>query len=60
MFTRMDANNDGKLTKDELRGPLADRFSEIDTNKDGSISKEELMAAPRPQRGQRPRGGGGK
>ena len=63
MFTRMDANKDGKLSKDELRGPMVDRFDTIDTNKDGSISLEELKAAPRPQRGQRgqrPNGGGGK
>lgn len=60
MFTRMDVNKDGKLTKDELRGPMVDRFEVIDTNKDGSISLEELKAAPRPQRGQRPNGGGGK
>lgn len=62
MFTRMDVNKDGKLTKDELRGPMVDRFDMIDTNKDGSISLEELKAAPRPQRGQRgqrPNGGGG-
>lgn len=38
----MDANKDGKLSKDEVKGPLSDEFSEIDKNKDGFISKEEL------------------
>ena len=59
MFTRMDANSDGKISKDELRGPMAEKFDEIDTDNSGFISKEELMKAPRPQRGQRPNRGGG-
>ena len=59
----MDANSDGKISKNELRGPMVEKFDMIDTNKDGSISLEELKAAPRPQRGQRgqrPSGGGGR
>ena len=42
LMRQMDANKDGKLSKDEVKGPLSDQFSEIDTNKDGFISKEEL------------------
>lgn len=57
MFTKLDINKDGRLTKDEVKGPLAERFEAIDTNKDGFISKAEMENAPRPQRGQRPGGG---
>lgn len=62
ILTEMDANNDGKLSKDEVKGPLLDQFSKIDTNEDNFISKEELENAPKPQRrgsqgGGRQRGG---
>lgn len=55
-FARLDVNNDGKLSKEEMKGPLAEKFDLIDTDKDGFISKEELEKSPRPQRGGR--GGG--
>jgi Ca2+-binding EF-hand superfamily protein len=51
MFAQMDINSDGKLSKDEIKGPLAEKFTEIDTDKDGFISKEELKNAPKPERG---------
>ena len=57
MFAQMDANNDGKLSKDEAKGPLSEKFSEIDTNSDGFISKEELKNAPKPERGGQRQGG---
>lgn len=50
MFTQMDANKDGKLSKDEVNGPLKENFSKIDTNSDGYISKEELKNMPKPER----------
>lgn len=56
MFTKMDANKDGKLSKEEVKGPLSEKFTEIDTNKDGFLSKEELKNAPKPER-QGPPGG---
>jgi hypothetical protein len=41
-----DANGDGKLSKDELPPPLADRlFERADTNKDGFIDRSELETA---------------
>lgn len=40
---RMDANKDGKIQRDEFRGP-AERFDAADTDKDGVLSKEELAA----------------
>lgn len=47
----MDTNNDGKLSKSEVKGPIANDFDSIDTNGDGYISKEEFEAAPKPERG---------
>lgn len=46
----MDTNEDGKLSKDEVKGPLKDDFSKIDTNEDGFLSKEEIENAPKPKR----------
>ncbi len=44
VFKRLDANSDGQLTKDELPGPLKERFEFVDTDGDGQISKKELTA----------------
>lgn len=51
MLAQMDVNKDGKLSKDEVKGPLQENFSKIDTNDDDFISKEELENAPKPERG---------
>lgn len=42
-FNRMDKNNDGKISKSEVRGPLENRFDRLDTNGDGYLSKEEFL-----------------
>ncbi|MDF1859915.1 MAG: hypothetical protein P1U87_06850 [Verrucomicrobiales bacterium] len=42
IFTRMDANSDGSISRDEARGPMTERFDQIDTNEDGILKKEEL------------------
>jgi len=55
-FVRMlDRNRDGKLSRDEMRGPMSaappflDRLFEMgDTNKDGGLSLEEIKALPVP------------
>ena len=57
MLSRMDANKDGKLSKEEVRGQLLTNFATIDTNSDGFISAAELEKAPKPE-GQRPGQGG--
>ena len=43
-FARVDANGDGKLSKEETgRLPaIADRFVELDKNKDGFLSLDEF------------------
>lgn len=48
LISQMDSDNDGKLSKTEVKGPLQNDFSKIDTNDDGFISKEELEKAPKP------------
>ncbi|CAM4294757.1 EF-hand domain-containing protein [Zobellia nedashkovskayae] len=53
IFTKMDSNKDGLLSKTEVNGPLKEKFTEIDTNKDGFLSKEEVEKAPKPS-GKRP------
>lgn len=50
MFAEMDTNEDGKLSKDEVKGPLLEQFAKIDSNDDDFISKEELENAPKPER----------
>lgn len=42
IFKQMDSDNDGKLSKNEVKGPLYDEFTQIDSNKDGFISKDEI------------------
>jgi Ca2+-binding EF-hand superfamily protein len=42
LFSRLDTNNDGKLTREEL-SRAADLFSTLDTNQDGVLSPRELM-----------------
>jgi Ca2+-binding EF-hand superfamily protein len=44
----MDADEDGKISKDEAKGPLNDHFDEIDKDEDGYITEEEFKNAPKP------------
>ena len=53
LIKEMDANEDGKLAKDELKGPLKKDFAKIDTNEDGFISEKEFKNAPKPERRKR-------
>lgn len=50
LLKEMDANEDGKLSKKEIKGPLKDDFAKIDLDKDGFISEEEFKKAPKPNR----------
>lgn len=49
LIKEMDKDEDGLLSKDEVKGPLKDNFSEIDTDEDGFISEEEFDNAPKPK-----------
>lgn len=57
-FARLDGDGDGKIGKDEARGPLQSNFDSIDTDGDGFISKSELTAAGRRAAAGRAGGGG--
>ncbi|WP_053002496.1 YHYH protein [Kordia jejudonensis] len=58
LFEQMDANEDGKLSKEEVKGPLQRNFSKIDTDDDGFITKKELENMPEPQERQGGQRGG--
>jgi len=45
LFAQMDRNNDGKLSKQEVKGPLAQDFKRFDRNNDGYLTQDELPPA---------------
>lgn len=49
LISQMDSNNDGKLSKSEVKGPLLNDFSKIDSNNNGYLEEDELKNAPKPQ-----------
>ena len=51
LIKEMDANEDGKLSKEEIKGPLKNDFAKVDTDEDGFITEEEFAEAPKPKRG---------
>lgn len=53
MFQRMDANESGSLSKDEVKGRLAKAFDDIDSNGDGELTPEELKAFHESKRNER-------
>ena len=55
LFKQMDKDEDGQLSKKEVKGPLKNDFDKVDTTEDGFLSKEELEKAPKPERKERPR-----
>ena len=48
MLSKFDANNDQKISIEEVKGPLKIRFNKIDNNKDGFITEAEFKNAPPP------------
>lgn len=46
----LDEDEDGKLSKEEVKGRLKEDFDKIDANEDGFLSEEELEKAPKPKR----------
>jgi hypothetical protein len=50
IVAQLDANKDGKVSADEYRGPMINRFDKLDSNKDGTLSPAERQAAAQPPR----------
>lgn len=47
MFKSLDKNNDGFLSRDEVKGTPHDKdFATLDKNRDGKLSREEHASAP--------------
>jgi hypothetical protein len=54
-----DANNDGKISKDEAPPFIRERFDRVDVNSDGFIDETELRGLmQRPREGDAPPPGG--
>jgi hypothetical protein len=58
-FAKMDADKDGKVTKDEFlasakddaaKAKKADQFAKLDKDKDGSLTLDEFKAPPAPKK----------
>ena len=45
MFSQLDRDGDGSISKDEAPGRMAENFDRIDSDGDGKASKEELQVA---------------
>src|SRR5262245_44824025 len=45
IFNRLDANKDGKLSKDEMPERIRENFARLDCNDDGFVSQEEFGRA---------------
>src|SRR5207245_2180332 len=45
ILKRLDSNRDGKISRDEARGPLAENFKRLDVNQDGYLDRKELRLA---------------
>ena len=49
IIAEMDSNQDGKLTPEEVKGPIAIDFNTLDANKDGYLDINELDRAEKKQ-----------
>ena len=47
MFKRSDANDDGRITRDDFMGGENRMFERFDADKDGNITRAEVVDAPR-------------
>ena len=53
LLKQMDTNEDGKLSKEEIKGPLKNDFEKVDLDEDGFITEKEFKKAPKPKRDER-------
>lgn len=54
IISEMDSNLDGKLSKSEVKEPIAENFANIDSNNDGFLTLEELNKAEKNQENRPP------
>jgi Ca2+-binding EF-hand superfamily protein len=45
LFQRLDTDESGTLSAEEVKGPLAKNFDEIDADGDGQLTQKEMMVA---------------
>jgi len=57
-FKRHDANQDGKVSLEELLAPAKKMMEDVDANDDGFITREELAAAKKERKGPKGEGEG--
>lgn len=60
-FNKIDANHDGKLSRDEAQQSapkLAEHFDKLDANGDGQVTAEEMREARRARHEERAKGQG--
>lgn len=50
-LARLDADADGRITREEFAVPMLQRFERLDTNGDGTVTREERVAARKAARG---------
>jgi Ca2+-binding EF-hand superfamily protein len=61
LFHQQDADADGRLTKEEAKGTLANQFDSLDTNTDGKLDAQEVEKGfipddnPRPKKKNKPK-----
>jgi hypothetical protein len=59
IFAKLDKNNDGKLTKDEVPAPMWEHLSKAGVVKDGAVTKDALEAFHKKMMEQRAKGKAG-
>lgn len=55
LLEKMDTNEDGKLSKKEVKGPLKEHFVKVDADEDGFITKLELENGVKSRTNRRPK-----
>ena len=51
LLTRMDTDDDKKISRDEARGPMVQRFDQMDADDDGFVTVDEMRIAFERRRG---------
>jgi Ca2+-binding EF-hand superfamily protein len=59
LFQQLDANRDGRISREEAKGQIREHFDEIDRNRDGVIDRDELMKAASEKPAPAPKAPGG-